>query len=88
MSSSGPSARGPYPTTAEVAEAHAHVRKEIEKIMGSEGTSTCILYGGSVKPSNATELMSALHVNGALVGGALAQGRRFHWDYQDLYVSY
>jgi triosephosphate isomerase (TIM) len=61
---------GLTPTTAEVAEAHTHIRSEIAKIMGAEGTKTRILYGGSVKPSNATELMAAANVNGALVGGA------------------
>jgi triosephosphate isomerase (TIM) len=68
---------GLTPTTAEVAEAHAHVRKEIEAIMGSEGSVTRILYGGSVKPSNAVELMSAPHVNGALVGGASLKAADF-----------
>jgi triosephosphate isomerase len=61
---------GLTPTTAEVAEAHAHIRGEIAKIMGAEGPKTRILYGGSVKPGNATELMAAANVNGALVGGA------------------
>ena len=57
-------------STAEVAEAHTHIRNDIGKIMGEEGPKTRILYGGSVKPSNAVELMGAANVNGALVGGA------------------
>jgi triosephosphate isomerase (TIM) len=61
---------GLTPTTAEVAEAHTHIRGELAKVMGDEGAKTRILYGGSVKPSNAVELMAAAHVNGALVGGA------------------
>jgi triosephosphate isomerase (TIM) len=68
---------GLTPTTAEVAEAHAHIRKEIGKIMGDEGPKTRILYGGSVKPSNAEELMGAANVNGALVGGASLKASDF-----------
>jgi triosephosphate isomerase (TIM) len=61
---------GLTPTVAEVAEVHTHIRNDIAKIMGEEGPKTRILYGGSVKPSNASELMAAANVNGALVGGA------------------
>ena len=61
---------GLTPTTKEVEEAHAHIRAELGKAMGGEGTATRILYGGSVKPSNAVELMGVANVNGALVGGA------------------
>ena len=57
-------------TAKEIEEAHSHIRAELAKVMGSEGASTRILYGGSVKPSNAAELMSVPNVNGALVGGA------------------
>jgi triosephosphate isomerase len=64
-------------STAEVAEAHTHIRKEIGKIMGAEGAKTRILYGGSVKPSNAAELMGAANVNGALVGGASLKAADF-----------
>ena len=61
---------GLTPTTKEVEEAHAHIRAELAKVMAGEGASTRILYGGSVKPTNAAELMSVPNVNGALVGGA------------------
>ncbi len=61
---------GLTPTIAEIAEAHAHIRAELAKVMGEEGAKSRILYGGSVKPSNAKELMSIANVNGALVGGA------------------
>jgi len=54
----------------EVEEAHAHIRKELASMMGEEGAATRILYGGSVKFSNAVELMGVANVNGALVGGA------------------
>ena len=61
---------GLTPTTKEVEEAHAHIRAELAQVMTGEGASTRILYGGSVKPTNAMELMSVPNVNGALVGGA------------------
>ncbi len=61
---------GLTPTAKEVEEAHAHIRDELAKVMAEEGAATRILYGGSVKPSNAAELMSVPNVNGALVGGA------------------
>ncbi len=68
---------GLTPTTAEVAEAHAHIRLELAKIMAGEGEATRILYGGSVKPSNAVELMGTDNVNGALVGGAALKAADF-----------
>jgi triosephosphate isomerase (TIM) len=64
-------------STAEVAEAHTHVRGDLAKIMGEEGAKTRILYGGSVKPANAEELMGAANVNGALVGGASLKAADF-----------
>jgi triosephosphate isomerase len=68
---------GLTPTTAEVAEAHAHIRKELEAVMGQEAAITRILYGGSVKGSNAAELMGTPNVNGALVGGASLKAADF-----------
>jgi triosephosphate isomerase len=68
---------GLTPTTAEVAEVHAHIRKALAAIMGSEGAGTRVLYGGSVKPSNAAELMGQPNVNGALVGGASLKAADF-----------
>lgn len=68
---------GLTPTTAEVAEVHALIRKELNVLMGGEGERTRILYGGSVKPSNAAELMGQPNVNGALVGGASLKAADF-----------
>jgi len=68
---------GLTPTTAEVAEVHTHIRKELEKLAVGEGAAVRILYGGSVKPSNAAELMAAANVNGALVGGASLKAADF-----------
>ena len=68
---------GLTPTTAEVAEVHGLIRKELGPLMGGEGSQTRILYGGSVKASNAAELMGQPHVNGALVGGASLKAADF-----------
>lgn len=58
-------------TAEDVREAHAHVRAELCKAYGqSAGARVRILYGGSVKPANAGELMATENVDGALVGGA------------------
>ena len=61
---------GLTPTAADVAEVHAFIRKRLVERYGAPGAALRILYGGSVKPSNAKELLSIAHVNGALVGGA------------------
>ena len=68
---------GLTPTAAEVAEVHTHIRTELAGIMGSEGAGVRILYGGSVKPSNAAELMGQPNVDGALVGGASLKASDF-----------
>lgn len=68
---------GLTPTVQEVHEAHAHIRAELGAAMGGEGASTRILYGGSVKPNNAAELMGIENVNGALVGGASLKAADF-----------
>ncbi|MEZ5815680.1 MAG: triose-phosphate isomerase [Hyphomicrobiaceae bacterium] len=61
---------GLTPTAADVAEVHAMMREALVKRFGSEGKAMRLLYGGSVKASNAHELMAVANVNGALVGGA------------------
>jgi triosephosphate isomerase len=62
---------GKTPTTADVAEVHAAIRGELARLIGkSEAGKVRILYGGSVKPSNAAQLLALPNVNGALVGGA------------------
>ena len=61
---------GLTPTSADVAEVHAFVRKQLAERFGAEGGRFRILYGGSVKPANARELLTIPEVNGALVGGA------------------
>ena len=61
---------GLTPTAADVAEVHASIRNALVGRFGAQGAGIRILYGGSVKPSNAQELLSVGDVNGALVGGA------------------
>ena len=61
---------GLTPTTADVAEAHGFIRKRLASRHPTAADGIRILYGGSVKPSNAKELMSVTDVDGALVGGA------------------
>src|SRR6185436_20864899 len=61
---------GLTPTTADVAQAHAFIRQRLASRYGDTAQAVRILYGGSVKPSNAVELMGVANVDGALVGGA------------------
>jgi triosephosphate isomerase len=68
---------GLTPTSADVAEAHAFVRKRIVERHGAVGNAVRVLYGGSVKPSNAKELMAVANVDGALVGGASLKAEDF-----------
>lgn len=68
---------GLTPTAADVAEVHAFIRAELIRALGAEGAGVRILYGGSVKPSNAAELMGVANVDGALVGGASLAAKDF-----------
>ena len=61
---------GRTPSEADVAEMHAHIRATLVAHLGEAGRGLRILYGGSVKPSNAAALMGLPEVGGALVGGA------------------
>ncbi len=60
---------GRTPTAQEVADVHARLRSVLEERV-KDGADVPILYGGSVKPANALELLSIANVDGALVGGA------------------
>ena len=57
-------------SAADVAEVHGAIRRLLNERIGEEGSRVRILYGGSVKPSNAAELLAVTNVDGALVGGA------------------
>jgi triosephosphate isomerase len=61
---------GLTPSSADIAEVHAHIRQRLVARFGAEGAKMRILYGGSVKPSNAGEILKIADVDGALVGGA------------------
>ncbi len=68
---------GLTPTTKDVAEVHAFIRARLLAHDKAAGEAVRILYGGSVKPSNAKELMAVPDVNGALVGGASLKAADF-----------
>lgn len=68
---------GRTPTTAQVAEVHQAIGKALESRFGSAGRAIRLLYGGSVKPENARELMHVTGVDGALVGGASLKAADF-----------
>lgn len=68
---------GRTPTNAQIAEVHAFLRDRLTALIGTEAASTRLLYGGSVKPSNATEIFAIPHVDGALVGGASLKAADF-----------
>jgi triosephosphate isomerase len=68
---------GLTPTTQDVEETHAFIRRQMEGRLGDNGAAMRLLYGGSVKPSNAAELMAVRNVDGALVGGASLKAADF-----------
>lgn len=68
---------GRTPTTAQVAEVHQAIGEALKARFGAAGSQMRILYGGSVKPENAAELMAVPGVDGALVGGASLKAADF-----------
>ncbi|WP_156678327.1 triose-phosphate isomerase [Sphingomonas profundi] len=68
---------GRTPSVADVAEMHAAIRAKLDQLLDDEGPKVRILYGGSVKPENAAELMAVAEVDGALVGGASLTAAQF-----------
>lgn len=68
---------GRTPTPDDVADVHAAIRRALLARFGGEGQSMRILYGGSVKPDNAADLLCVENVNGALVGGASLRASDF-----------
>jgi triosephosphate isomerase len=68
---------GKVPTVSEITEMHAAIRRRLDDRFGADGRKVRILYGGSVKPSNAAEIFSIADVNGALVGGASLKAADF-----------
>ena len=69
---------GRTPTPDDVQEVHAMMRRELSERLGADTANGIrLLYGGSVKPENATELMALADVDGALVGGASLNAEQF-----------
>jgi triosephosphate isomerase (TIM) len=68
---------GLTPTVGDVGDMHGFIRERLCGRYGEAGQETRILYGGSVKPSNAKELMAVANVDGALVGGASLKAEEF-----------
>ncbi|WP_134679778.1 triose-phosphate isomerase [Paracoccus ravus] len=67
---------GRTPTNDQIAEVHALMRERLSARF-ADGADMSLLYGGSVKPSNAAEIFATPHVNGALVGGASLKAADF-----------
>jgi triosephosphate isomerase len=68
---------GVTPTIGDVADVHAAIRDHLVARFGDEGRAVRILYGGSVKPQNARDLLAVANVDGALVGGASLKAADF-----------
>jgi triosephosphate isomerase len=68
---------GHMPTSEEIAEMHAHIRQCLAVRLDTEGKEVRILYGGSVKPSNARNILALPEGGGALVGGASLKAADF-----------
>ncbi|MEM9241383.1 MAG: triose-phosphate isomerase [Pseudomonadota bacterium] len=64
-------------TTAEIDEVHDFIRTRLKDRFGEEGANMTVLYGGSVKPTNAAEIFATNNVDGALVGGASLRAQDF-----------
>ena len=68
---------GRTPTLDQIAEVHGFLRARLADRIGAEAAATRLLYGGSVKPSNAAEIFALPNVDGALVGGASLKAADF-----------
>jgi triosephosphate isomerase len=68
---------GKTPSDDDIVAMHAHIRRSAIAHLGATGKGMRILYGGSVKPSNAKSILSLDDVNGALVGGASLKAQDF-----------
>lgn len=69
---------GKVPTLEQIGEVHDFIRAKLVARFGAEGEKIRILYGGSVKPSNADEIFAVSNVDGALVGGASLKAADFN----------
>jgi triosephosphate isomerase len=69
---------GRTPSIEEIAAMHASIRQKLVDRFGDKGLSIRILYGGSLKPQNAREILEIENVNGGLVGGASLLANDFY----------
>jgi triosephosphate isomerase len=68
---------GRTPSATDIRAMHAQLRQCLADVLGEEGRAVRILYGGSVNPSNAAEILNLSEVDGALVGGASLKAGEF-----------
>ncbi|WP_043831170.1 triose-phosphate isomerase [Muricoccus aerilatus] len=68
---------GRTPTEGDIVAMHARMRAELVARFPGQGGTTRLLYGGSVKPSNAASILALANVDGALVGGASLKAADF-----------
>jgi triosephosphate isomerase len=68
---------GLTPTIADIEQVHGFIRNKLSERFRSGGAGIRVLYGGSVKPANAAEILQAKEVNGALIGGASLKAADF-----------
>jgi triosephosphate isomerase len=73
---------GEIPTMAEIGEVHALIRRVLIDAYGEAGRAMPILYGGSMKPGNAAEILAVPEVNGGLIGGASLKAADFMAIYE------
>ncbi|WP_174801814.1 triose-phosphate isomerase [Martelella limonii] len=81
---------GQTPGPEQVEDVHAAIRADLVERFGAAGEGFRLLYGGSVKPANARELLSVANVNGALIGGASLKADDFlaiYRAYEDILTS-
>ena len=69
---------GAVATAQQIVSVHARIRQQLVEHLGPSGSGVPILYGGSVKPENAAEILALDNVNGALVGGASLKAEGFY----------
>ena len=69
---------GKVPTLEQIEEVHNFMREKLIERFGEDGNAFRLLYGGSVKPSNASEIFAVSNVDGALVGGASLKASDFN----------
>jgi triosephosphate isomerase len=69
---------GKTATADDITGMHSHIRACLMRRLGEGARGMRILYGGSVKPDNAREILNLAEVNGALVGGASLKSDEFH----------